>query len=264
MPVKLRSSGPPGEKKMAKFKREKIRSPYILPSLFTTANLFCGFYALIAAIEGHFFPASVAILMAMVFDILDGRVARLTGTASRFGVEYDSLCDLVSFGLAPAILAYTFALKSYGRYGWLACFLYVATAALRLARFNVQASSSAKTYFTGLPSPAAAGLVTTTVLFFRWLGLEPPVRHLAILAMVYILSYLMVSNIPYFSFKRISWAERHPFYSLVTFVLILTVVAAEPPLMLFLVFLLYALSGPFLLALRGWRRERVPVSEKTF
>ncbi len=250
---------------MTKFyKREKKRPTYILPSLFTTANLFCGFYAVIAAIEGHYFRTVVAVLMAMVFDVLDGRVARMTGTASRFGVEYDSLCDLVSFGLAPALLAYTFALKAYGRYGWLACFLYVATAALRLARFNVQATSTSKTYFTGLPSPAAAGLVVTTVLFSRWLGLEPPVRHIAILAMVYILSYLMVSNIPYFSFKRVAWAEKHPFYALVSFVLILTVVAAEPPLTLFLVFLLYVLSGPFLLALRGWRRVRVPVSEKSF
>jgi CDP-diacylglycerol--serine O-phosphatidyltransferase len=249
---------------MARLKKDKVRPPYILPSLFTTANLFCGFYALVATVEGNYFRAAVAILVAMVFDILDGRVARLTGTVSRFGVEYDSLCDLISFGLSPAFLAYAFALKSYGRYGWLACFLYVATAALRLARFNVQASSAARAYFTGLPSPAAAGLVATTVLFSLWMGIEPPVQHLAILAMVYILSYLMVSNIPYFSFKRVSWAERHPFYSLVAFVLIFTVVAAEPPLMLFLVFLFYALSGPFLLALRSWRRERVPVSEKTF
>ncbi len=242
--------------------QEKKRSIYLLPSLFTTGNLFCGFYAIIASIEGHYFRAAAAVLMAMIFDILDGRVARITGTASRFGVEYDSLCDLVSFGLAPALLAYMFALKVYGRYGWLACFLYVATAALRLARFNIQASGSAKTYFSGLPSPAAAGLVVTSVLFMRWLGLDPPVKHIAILAMVYILSYLMVSNIPYFSFKRMPWAERHPFYTLVSFVLILTVIATEPQVTFFIVFFLYALSGPVLLTLRGWRRVRIPVSEK--
>ncbi len=263
MPEKHLFFGPLGGEKMTKIKKHKPRNLYILPSLFTTANLFCGFFALVSAIGGHFFRAAVAILTAMIFDVLDGRIARFTNATSRFGLEYDSLCDLVSFGVSPAILAYTYALKSYGRYGWLAAFLYVATAALRLARFNVQTSTD-KAYFTGLPSPAAAGLVATMVLFTRWLGLDPPVRHLAILAVVYILSYLMVSNIPYFSFKRIYFAERHPFYSLVAFVLILTVVAAEPPLMLFAIFLLYSLSGPLLLALRGWRRERVPISEKSF
>ncbi|NPB08799.1 MAG: CDP-diacylglycerol--serine O-phosphatidyltransferase [Thermodesulfobacteria bacterium] len=233
----------------------------ILPSILTTGNLFCGFFALIAAINGDPLRAAVAILMAMIFDILDGRVARLTGTTSRFGVEYDSLCDLVSFGVAPAILVFTYALKPYGRYGWLAAFIYVATTALRLARFNIQ-SFSDRTYFSGLPSPAAAGVMASMVLFTRWLGLEPPVKHVTILVLVYCVSYLMVSGIPYFSFKKIHFAEKHPFYSLVGFVLILTVVAAEPPLTLFVLFGLYALSGPLLLGLRAWRGQRVPVSSE--
>ncbi len=248
---------------MAKSRRvaKPARGKSILPSILTTGNLFCGFFALIAAIEGHFFRAAVAILAAMVFDILDGRVARLTGTTSRFGLEYDSLCDLVSFGVAPAILVFTYALKPYGRYGWLAAFIYVATAALRLARFNVQTLSD-RAYFSGLPSPAAAGVISSTVLLTHWLGLEQPVKHVAILVLVYSISYLMVSGIPYFSFKRLRFAERHPFYSLVGFVLLLTVVAAEPPLTLFILFGLYALSGPLLLGLRAWRGQRVPVSSE--
>ncbi len=233
----------------------------ILPSILTTGNLFCGFFALISAIEGHYTRAAIMVLMAMIFDILDGRVARLTGTTSRFGLEYDSLCDLVSFGVAPAILVFTFALKPYGRYGWLAAFIYVATTALRLARFNVQ-SLSDRAFFSGLPSPAAAGIMASMVLFIRWLGLEPPVKHVTILILVYIVSYLMVSGIPYFSFKKLQFAERHPFYSLVGFVLLLTVVAAEPPLTLFVLFSLYALSGPLLLGLRAWRGQRVPVSSE--
>ncbi len=242
---------------MSKRKRTRNRIP-VLPSLLTTGNLFCGFFALVSAIEGQFIRAAVAILVAMIFDILDGRIARYTGTTSRFGLEYDSLCDLVSFGVAPAILVYTFALKPYGRYGWLAAFLYVATAALRLAKFNIQ-NSKEKAYFSGLPSPGAAGLVASTILFTLWLGLSYPVRHVAILAMVYIISYLMVSGIPYFSFKKLDFAERHPFYSLVIFVLMLTVAAAEPQLILFCGFLAYALSGPFLLALRV-KRGQVTVS----
>jgi len=242
-------------------KKEKRPRTPILPSLFTTGNLFCGFFALISAIEGRFLQAGVAILVAIIFDILDGRVARYTGTTSRFGLEYDSLCDLVSFGVAPAVLIYTFALKSYGRYGWLAAFLYVATAALRLAKFNLQ-SAKERAYFSGMPSPGAAGLLASTVLFSGWYGLSQPVKHIAILAMVYIISYLMVSGIPYFSFKKVSFAEKHPFYSLVIFVLLLTVVAAEPQVTLFVGFFLYALSGPLLLALRA-RRGQVAVSSQT-
>ena len=233
----------------------------LLPSLLTTGNLFFGFYALVAAIGEDFFRAAGAILVAMIFDILDGRVARLTGTTSRFGIEYDSLCDLVSFGVAPAILVYTFALKPYGRYGWLAAFVYVATAALRLARFNIQTLSD-KTYFSGLPSPAAAGLVASSVLFTKWLGVEQPVKHVTILIMVYTISYLMVSGIPYFSFKKLNFAETHPFYSLVIFVLLLAIVAAEPFLFLFVLFFLYTLSGPLLLGLRAWRGQRVPLSSE--
>ncbi len=238
-------------------------NPYILPSLFTTANLFCGFFALVSAIEGNFFRSAIAIITAMLFDILDGRIARLTKATSRFGLEYDSLCDLVSFGIAPAVVAYCFALKSYGRYGWLAAFLYVATTALRLARFNIQDSTD-KVYFTGLPSPGAAGLIASMILFIRWFDLELELRRLGVLIVVYILSYLMVSNFPYFSFKRIRFAERHPFQSLVAFVLILTVIAAEPSLMLFVVACIYVLSGPCVFLVKYIRKKRVPVSENSF
>ncbi|WP_022853470.1 CDP-diacylglycerol--serine O-phosphatidyltransferase [Thermodesulfatator atlanticus] len=244
-----------------KKKKDKRNRIYLLPNLFTTGNLFCGFFGLIAAIEGHYAKAAIAILFAMIFDILDGRIARFTGATSRFGIEYDSLCDLVSFGVAPAILVFTFALESYGRYGWLAAFLYVACAALRLAKFNVQAAREPN-YFSGLPSPGAAGLMASTVLFSLWIGLEQPVKHIAILLMVYIVSYLMVSNAPYPSFKKLTFAERHPFYSLVFFVLFLTVIAAEPHVTLFVGFLLYATSGPFLLALRARRGQKVPVSSE--
>ena len=247
---------------MSKPKRpRKGRKITLLPSILTTGNIFCGFYALIAAIEGHYPASSVAILIAMIFDILDGRVARFTGTSSRFGLEYDSLCDLVSFGVAPAILVFTYALKPYGRYGWLAAFVYVATTALRLARFNTQ-SYGEKNFFSGLPSPAAAGLVASSILFTRWLGFEQPVKHVALLLMVYTISYLMVSGIPYFSFKRITFAERHPFYALVAFVLLLALIATEPPLTIFLGFILYVLSGPLLLGLRVWRGHKVAISSE--
>ncbi len=240
--------------------RHPSRHPYILPSLFTTGNLFCGFFALISAIGGNFFRSAVAIIMAMLFDILDGRIARLTKTTSRFGQEYDSLCDLVSFGISPAVLAYCFVLKSYGRYGWLAAFLYVATTALRLARFNIQ-NSTARMYFTGLPSPGAAGLIATLILFIKWVGLDSEVRRLGVLIIVYVLSYLMVSNIPYFSFKRVRFAEQHPFHSLVAFVLILTVIAAEPILMLFVLACIYVLSGPCIFLVRYRRKKGISVSE---
>lgn len=216
-----------------------------LPCLFTTASLLSGFYAIISSINGNFFHAAVAIIVAGVFDGLDGRVARMTKTTSIFGMEYDSLSDLVSFGVAPGLLAYLWALEPYGRYGWLAAFLYVATTALRLARFNSLALEKSPKDFVGLPCPAAAGLIATTVLFTRFLGATETVKHISILILVYLLSYLMVSNIRYMSFKHPAAKGKKTFQVTVAMVLLLILVAAEPPVTLFMIGMVYVLSGPF-------------------
>lgn len=216
---------------------------YPLPCLITTAALFSGFYAIVSAINGLYFNSAVAIIVAGVFDGLDGRVARLTHTTSRFGMEYDSLSDLVSFGMAPAVLSYLWALEPYGRYGWLAAFLYVATTALRLARFNSMEGSSSKN-FIGLPCPAAAGMVATTVLLFHHFGATDTVKHIAILLEVYVLSYLMVSNFRYLSFKHPETSRAKTFQVLVAMVLLFIVIATEPPITLFGLGVIYTLSGP--------------------
>ena len=213
--------------------------------MLTCASLFSGFYSIIASINGHFFAAAIAILVAAVFDGLDGRVARMTGTTSRFGKELDSLCDLVSFGVAPALLAYLWALTPYGRYGWLAAFLFVATTALRLARFNTQAPTS-NSDFVGLPCPAAAMMVATTVMFSRFLGTTDTVKHLSLLLLVYVLSYLMVSNHRYLSFKQLEIKKERKFQIVVFILLLLILVATEPPVTLFIVAFAYILSGPVL------------------
>lgn len=218
---------------------------YPLPCLLTCCSLFSGFYSIVSSINGHFFAAAVAILIAAVFDCLDGRVARMTGSTSTFGMELDSLCDLVSFGVAPALLAYLWALTPYGRYGWLAAFLYVATTALRLARFNSQASSSGPD-FVGLPCPAAAMLIATTVMFSRFLGATDTVKHVSILLLVYILSYLMVSNHRYLSFKQMEIKKGRTFQIVVFMLLFLILLATEPPVTLFIVAMVYVLSGPVL------------------
>jgi len=218
---------------------------YALPSMLTCTSLFSGFYSIVASINGDFFPAAVAILVAGLFDGLDGRVARLTDSTSRFGMQLDSLCDLVSFGVAPALLAYLWALIPYGRYGWLAAFLYVATTALRLARFNSMAEESEDENhdFVGLPCPAAAGAIATMVMFFRYLGTTDPVKHLSILLLVYLLSYLMISTHRYLSFKKTRVPKEKRFQAVVGMVLILILLATEPPVTLFITTLLYALSG---------------------
>ncbi|HFQ88674.1 MAG TPA: CDP-diacylglycerol--serine O-phosphatidyltransferase [Desulfobulbus sp.] len=217
-----------------------------VPCMLTCASLFSGFYSIVASINGHFFAAAVAILVAAVFDGLDGRVARLTGTTSRFGMELDSLCDLVSFGVAPAILAYLWALTPYGRYGWLAAFLYVATTALRLARFNSQSEETPGHDFVGLPCPAAAGMIATTVMFSRFLGATGTVKHLSILLLVYVISYLMVSTHRYLSFKQTNITRDKKFQVMVGMVLLLILLATEPPVTLFVASLVYMVSGPAL------------------
>lgn len=217
----------------------------LLPSLLTTFSLFSGFYAIISAINGLYFNAAVALIVSGVFDGLDGRVARMTGTTSNFGKEYDSLCDLVAFGVAPAVITYLWALEAYGRYGWLAAFLYVATTALRLARFNTQDSGSSKN-FIGLPCPAAAGTIATTILFCDFFKVGPSSIGLVVLAMVYCLSYLMVSSVVYLSFKHPETTRTRKFQMMVAMVLLLMVIATEPQVTLFVMAIIYLMSGPFL------------------
>jgi len=231
-----------------------------LPCLLTCCSLFCGFYSIVASINGHFFAAAVAILIAAVFDCLDGRVARMTGTTSEFGKELDSLCDLVSFGVAPAMLAYLWALTPYGRYGWLAAFLYVATTALRLARFNSQPSAGYD--FVGLPCPAAAMMIATTVMFSRFLGATDTVKHISILLLVYVLSYLMVSNHRYLSFKQMDIKKGKTFQIVVFMLLFLILLATEPPVTLFVVSLLYILHGPALALHAVLTRDRLASKKK--
>ncbi|PIE56278.1 MAG: CDP-diacylglycerol--serine O-phosphatidyltransferase [Desulfobulbus propionicus] len=232
---------------------------YILPCMVTLASLFSGFYAIIAAFNGHFFAAATAILVAGVFDGLDGRIARMTSTTSSFGAQMDSLCDMVSFGVAPGLLAYLWALSPYGRYGWLAAFLYVATTALRLARFNTQSDSVHGHDFTGLPCPAAAGMIATTVMFSRFLGATDTVKHLSLLFLVYFLSYLMVSTHRYLSFKQVNIPVERKFHLLVGLVLLIILLATEPPITLFTVALVYILSGPALSLHAMWKERRLRV-----
>lgn len=216
----------------------------LLPNLCTTGSLFCGFYSIIKSLNGDFYYAAWAIFFAGFFDLVDGRIARMTKTQSDFGVEYDSLSDLASFGLAPAILLYTWSLFHFGRLGWVAAFLYFACGALRLARFNVQIDSVEKRSFQGLPIPSAAGVVAGLVLLFQALYESGRIKSHLALAVPFVLGPLMVSNIRYRSFKDFDLRNRQSFYLLVLLVAAITVVALQPDIMPFFVLTAYALSGP--------------------
>jgi len=216
---------------------------YILPNLFTTASLFAAFYAIVQATVGNFENAAVAIIVAAILDTLDGRVARLTNTVSDFGKEYDSLVDLVSFGLAPALILFEWGLQALGKSGWLVAFLYVATTALRLARFNTMDSPS-KRYFQGLPCPAAAVLVAASIWTANTYMLADPVfRGIAMFVMA-ALSFAMVTSLPYRSFKDLDLKHRVPFIFVLGLVLVFVLISFDPPLVVFIIFLAYALSGP--------------------
>ena len=221
------------------------RGIYILPNLFTTMNIFCGFYAVIAAVNGAANAAAIAILVAAIFDALDGKIARATHTTSRFGVEYDSLADLISFGLAPGLLIYLWALKPLGRLGWLAAFLFMVCGALRLARFNTQVDSVKSDYFFGLPIPEAAGMLAATVMLHHRLGIGTSANKILILMLIYILSFLMVSSIKFHSFKKPELFKKMNFNYLVAAVLIMIFIAAQPAIALFSIGLAYIMSGPF-------------------
>ncbi len=241
-----------------KEKPKKRRGIYLLPNLFTTGCLFAGYYAVVSAINGHFETAAVAIFVAMVLDGLDGRVARLTNTATEFGMQYDSLADMVSFGVAPALVIYLWSLQYLGKLGWLASFLYVAGAALRLARFNTQVETVDKRFFQGLPSPSAAAMVAG----FVWIGVEYELDPLGIGVVALVISVLggvmMVSNFRYYSFKGLDLKGKVPFVTLLLAVLVFVFISIDPAKVLFFIFIVYALSGPVvtLVGLRQRREER--------
>ncbi len=233
----------------------KRRGVYLLPNLFTTGALFCGFYAVVAAMRGDFESAPIAIFFALVFDGLDGRIARLTNTASKFGAEYDSLSDMVSFGVAPALVMFSWALGDLGKFGWSAAFIYVACAALRLARFNTQVDTADGNYFTGLASPAAACIIASTVWVSHdlgWVGTGLPEEVAVLVAILTALvGLLMVANIPYYSFKMVDLHGRVPFVVILMVVLVFGLVTVDPPSVFLIGFLAYAVSGPVLLVRRG-------------
>jgi CDP-diacylglycerol--serine O-phosphatidyltransferase len=225
---------------------KRRRGIYLLPNLFTTACLFCGFYAVTAAMNGQFEKAAFSIFAAMVMDGLDGRVARLTHTQTAFGAEYDSLSDMVSFGLAPALVMYLWSLTFLAKLGWFASFVYTAAAALRLARFNTQLGVEDKRYFQGLPSPSAAALVAGMVWLGETYGLAgEALRYVAVLITTFA-ALLMVSNFRYYSFKNFDVRGRVPFVVIIAVMLALAVILTDPQLMLVLLFSAYATSGPLL------------------
>jgi CDP-diacylglycerol--serine O-phosphatidyltransferase len=228
------------------------RGVYLLPNLLTTAAIFCGYYAVIAGMQGRFDNAAIAIFVAMIFDGLDGRVARLTNTQSAFGVQYDSLSDMVSFGVAPGLVMFNWALVNVGKFGWSAAFLYCACAALRLARFNTQVETADKRYFTGLASPAAAAVIAGTV----WLGSDIHVGEglmpVLLTVLTAVTGLLMVTNLRYYSFKGLDFKGRVPFIYLLAVLLIITVLIWQTSLTLLVMAVVYALSGPVL----HWRTRK--------
>ena len=242
---------------------EKIprkRGIYLLPSVLTTFGMFAGFYSIISSINGEFTIAAISIMIAMMWDTLDGRVARLTNTQSAFGAEYDSLADLVSFGLAPALLVYEWSLYELGRFGWLAAFVYLACAALRLARFNTQVGIADKRFFQGLPSPAAAGVIASMIWLKIWTfaSFDSEVISLGYYlgaGITILCGLLMVSNVRYYSFKELD-SKKASFRFLLLIVLSLIILMYKPNIILFTGFFLYLLSGPYI-TVAGLNKRRI-------
>jgi CDP-diacylglycerol---serine O-phosphatidyltransferase len=235
--------------------RLKKKGIYLLPNLFTTLGLFFGFYAVVASLKGIFDQAAIAIFIAMIFDTLDGRIARMTKTCSPFGAEYDSLADMVTFGVAPAVIVYSWGLHSLGKIGWLVAFMYVAATALRLARFNTQTGRVSKNYFQGLPCPAAAaviaGLIWTCHSSLEVSGFSASIVVAIVTAL---LAILMVSNVPYYSFKEVDFKGRVPFVMILIFILICIAIAIDPSAVLFISFFIFMISGP-IMYLFGYGRK---------
>lgn len=218
------------------------RGIYLLPNSITLCGMFAGFFAIVSAFQGSYVLASWAIFLGTIFDGLDGTVARLTNTTSKFGIELDSLSDSIAFGVAPAVLMYTWALTPFGRVGWAVAFLYTACGAMRLARFNIQKDSTEKKYFTGMPIPAAAGVLFSHVLFFEHMGWSAE-RSIYILILTAVLSILMVSTLRFHSQKELNLKKRKPFMVLVLFVLIVSVIVMHPEISLFAIGVVYMWGG---------------------
>jgi CDP-diacylglycerol--serine O-phosphatidyltransferase len=237
--------------------RKSQRGIYLLPNILTTVALFAGFYAVVAAMKGLFDTAAVAILIAMIADGLDGRVARLTNTQSAFGAQYDSLADLVAFGVAPALVIYSWSLMSLGKLGWLAAFFYMAATALRLARFNTQVSD--KRYFQGLPSPTPAGFIASIVWTGSTYSIDGAEVAVPVALLTVAVGLLMVSTIRYSSFKSVDFKGKVPFLTVVIALCVITAVSLEPAEMLLGIFFLYISSGPILTLwqLRKVRKQRL-------
>jgi CDP-diacylglycerol--serine O-phosphatidyltransferase len=232
------------------------RGIYLLPNLFTTGALFAGFYAITSAMGGRYETAAIAIFIAMILDGLDGRVARLTNTQSDFGAQYDSLSDMVSFGAAPALVMYLWAFSSLGKLGLFAAFVHMAGGALRLARFNTQLTSADKRYFQGLPSPAAAAILAGFVLICLEYGYSIEIIKYPAVILTISTGLLMVSNFRYSSFKDIDLKGKVPFFVAIAVMLAIAFVMAQPQTMLFLLFLVYAVSGPLVTLVARRRRAR--------
>jgi CDP-diacylglycerol---serine O-phosphatidyltransferase len=238
---------------------------YLLPNLFTTASLFSAFYSIIASLKGHYDLAVIAIFVGMVWDALDGRIARMTNTQTNFGAEYDSLSDMVTFGVAPSVLLYSWALESLGKVGWLAAFIYTAAVALRLARFNTQIATADKRYFQGLACPAAAAVLASFVWIFHKGHATNLLTGWIAVGFLLLVAALMVSNIRYYSFKKLDLKGKIPFIHVLLIVLLFVTIAVEPSVMLFISSLGYALSGPFqtLVGLKKARSKRRKASKKS-
>jgi CDP-diacylglycerol---serine O-phosphatidyltransferase len=233
--------------------RKPSKGIYILPNLFTLAALFGGFYAIVMAMNDHFEMAAIGVFCAMVLDSLDGRVARMTNTQSAFGEQMDSLADMVSFGAAPALISYEWALKGVGRWGWVAAFVYISCAALRLARFNVNTAVVDRRFFQGLPSPAAAALVMGFIWLMNDMGYQGTEVVWPMFAVCLYSGLTMVTNVPFYSFKDVQMRRSVPFAVIVLLALVIAVINIHPPIVLFALFMLYGLSGYVLYA---WRRTK--------
>lgn len=234
--------------KISKKVRQRLKERktiFLLPSLLTTCSLYAGFYSITASVSGNFFYAAVAIIISGVFDSLDGKIARITRTTSQFGVEYDSLSDLIAFGVAPGVLVYVWALQPFGRLGWVVGFLYVACGALRLARFNTNVGYQDPTFFQGLSIPTGAGMIAASVFFFEYIKLPETFKNWIMLTMAFILAFLMVSNFKYYSFKG-ELISRKPFNTLVVAVLVIALISVKPQIVLFVMGIVYIASGPIL------------------
>ena len=237
---------------------------YLLPNLLTTASLFAAFYSIVASLKGQYETAAIAVFIGMIADGLDGRIARMTNTQSAFGAEYDSLSDMVTFGVAPALLLYSSSIQQFGKLGWLVAFIYTAAVALRLARFNTQVETADKRYFQGLACPPAAGVISA----FSWLCSQNQWENgfvsIVSAGFVIAMAILMVSNIRYYSFKDLDFKGKVPFLHVLVIVILFVAIAANPSLVLFIGFLLYALSGPLqtLFALQRVRKQRRKVANE--